>query len=259
MPAPEPVTDWATDFDVLERGYVNEPFPVWDELRERCPIAHTDRRLSTWLPTRYADVSAIAHDIDHFSSREIGVIPRGRRRRRASRRAPADLGRSPGAHVDAPVVAAVVLAPARRAVRADDQGPVQLLDRQLRVSGSGRRGGRLRAADSRARHRADVGRSERARRHVHRLGAGRARVRRRSRPAEPRPRRHRHVSVRADRSAPRGSRRRPHQLVAPQRGRRRAGLRWSRARHRRAHADRGDRHDLERDRRFTVASGDAPR
>jgi cytochrome P450 len=75
--APEPVTDWATDFDVLEPGYVNEPFAVWDELRERCPIAHTDRRLSTWLPTRYADVSAIAHDIDHFSSREIGVIPRG--------------------------------------------------------------------------------------------------------------------------------------------------------------------------------------
>ncbi|MGO9875554.1 MAG: cytochrome P450 [Acidimicrobiia bacterium] len=73
----KPVTDWATDFDVLDGGYVRDPFAVWDELRERCPVAHTDRRLSTWLPTRYEDVAAIAHDIDHFSSREVGVIPRG--------------------------------------------------------------------------------------------------------------------------------------------------------------------------------------
>ena len=72
-----PMTDWATDFDVLDPQYVKDPFPVWDELRERCPIAHTDRRLSSWLPTRYEDVAAIAHDIDHFSSREVGVIPRG--------------------------------------------------------------------------------------------------------------------------------------------------------------------------------------
>jgi len=73
----KPVTDWATDFDVLDPGYVRDPFAVWDELRERCPVAHTDRRLSTWLPTRYEDVATIAHDIDHFSSREVGVIPRG--------------------------------------------------------------------------------------------------------------------------------------------------------------------------------------
>jgi len=72
-----PVTDWAADFDVLDRGYVTNPFPVWDDLRQRCPIAHTDRRLASWLPTRYEDVAAIAHDIEHFSSREVGVIPRG--------------------------------------------------------------------------------------------------------------------------------------------------------------------------------------
>jgi len=72
-----PVTDWATDFDVLDRGYVKDPFAVWDELRVRCPIACTDRRLRSWLPTRYDDVAAIAHDIEHFSSREVGVIPRG--------------------------------------------------------------------------------------------------------------------------------------------------------------------------------------
>ena len=40
-----------------------------------CPIAHTDRRISSWLPTRYEDVTAIAHDIEHFSSLRIAVIP----------------------------------------------------------------------------------------------------------------------------------------------------------------------------------------
>ena len=37
------VKDWATDYDVLDPAYVRDPFPIWDELRERCPIAHTDR------------------------------------------------------------------------------------------------------------------------------------------------------------------------------------------------------------------------
>ncbi|HUY22073.1 MAG TPA: cytochrome P450 [Acidimicrobiales bacterium] len=70
-----PVSLWASDFDVLAPEYVADPFSVWDELRTTCPIAHTDRRGSTWLPTRYEDVTAIAHDIEHFSSLEVAVIP----------------------------------------------------------------------------------------------------------------------------------------------------------------------------------------
>ena len=70
-----PVTDWDTDFDVLDPGYVAEPFGIWDELRRTCPVAHTDRRGSTWLPTRYQDVVDLAHDIGHFSSTQITVIP----------------------------------------------------------------------------------------------------------------------------------------------------------------------------------------
>ena len=71
----EPVSDWATDFDVLEPGYVADPFGIWDELRRRCPIAHSGRRGSDWLPTRYDDVTAIAHDTDNFSSLDVVVIP----------------------------------------------------------------------------------------------------------------------------------------------------------------------------------------
>lgn len=70
-----PVKDWANDFDVLDQRYVTDPFSIWDDLRQTCPIAHTDRRKSSWLPTRYEDVTAIAHDIEHFSSLKVAVIP----------------------------------------------------------------------------------------------------------------------------------------------------------------------------------------
>jgi hypothetical protein len=70
-----PVSDWATDFDILEPGYVADPFDVWEELRTRCPIAHSGRRGSDWLPTRYEDVTAIAHDTETFSSLDVVVIP----------------------------------------------------------------------------------------------------------------------------------------------------------------------------------------
>jgi cytochrome P450 len=70
-----PVRDWATDFDVLDPAYVADPFGVWAELRQRCPIAHSARRGSDWLPTRYDDVTALAHDTEHFSSLDVIVIP----------------------------------------------------------------------------------------------------------------------------------------------------------------------------------------
>ncbi|MGH9171676.1 MAG: cytochrome P450 [Acidimicrobiales bacterium] len=70
-----PVASWDTDFDVMDPAYVQDPFQIWDALRSSCPIAHSDRRGSTWLPTTYADVTEIAHDIEHFSSLEVAVIP----------------------------------------------------------------------------------------------------------------------------------------------------------------------------------------
>jgi cytochrome P450 len=66
-----PVSDWATDFSHLEPEWSADPYPIQDELRQRCPIAHTERFGGGWLPTRYEDVSAVAYDTDHFSSRSI--------------------------------------------------------------------------------------------------------------------------------------------------------------------------------------------
>lgn len=70
-----PVSSWETDFDVMDPAYIADPFTIWESLRKSCPIAHTDRRGSNWLPTRYEDVTGIAHDIEHFSSTEVAVIP----------------------------------------------------------------------------------------------------------------------------------------------------------------------------------------
>jgi cytochrome P450 len=66
-----PVSDWATDFSHLEPEWSADPYPIQDDLRERCPIAHTDRFGGGWLPTRYEDVAAIAYDSERFSSRSI--------------------------------------------------------------------------------------------------------------------------------------------------------------------------------------------
>jgi cytochrome P450 len=66
-----PVSDWAEDFSHLEPEWAADPYRIQDELRERCPIAHTGRFGGGWLPTRYEDVAAIAYDTEHFSSRAI--------------------------------------------------------------------------------------------------------------------------------------------------------------------------------------------
>ncbi|ETK30629.1 cytochrome P450 [Microbispora sp. ATCC PTA-5024] len=66
-----PVADWATDFSHLEPEWAADPYPIQDDLRRRCPIAHTDRFGGGWLPTRYEDVAAIAYDTERFSSRSI--------------------------------------------------------------------------------------------------------------------------------------------------------------------------------------------
>jgi cytochrome P450 len=66
-----PVSDWTSDFSHLEQEWAADPYRIQDDLRQRCPIAHTDRFGGGWLPTRYEDVAAIAYDTEHFSSRSI--------------------------------------------------------------------------------------------------------------------------------------------------------------------------------------------
>jgi cytochrome P450 len=68
-----PVSDWATDFSHADPDWAADPFPIQDDLRQRCPIARTERFGGAWLPTRYDDVASIAYDTERFSSRSIVI------------------------------------------------------------------------------------------------------------------------------------------------------------------------------------------
>ncbi|HEX6568326.1 MAG TPA: cytochrome P450 [Acidimicrobiales bacterium] len=68
-----PVADWATDFDHTDPRWVADPYPIWDELRATCPVAHSNRYGGTWMPVRHEDVAAVAYDTEHFTSRSVVV------------------------------------------------------------------------------------------------------------------------------------------------------------------------------------------
>lgn len=72
-----PVTDWATDFDHADPSYNPNAPQIWADLRRGCPVAHTDRYGGAWLPVTHRDVSAIAYDTEHFTSRGV-VVNTGR-------------------------------------------------------------------------------------------------------------------------------------------------------------------------------------
>ncbi|MDO8361872.1 MAG: cytochrome P450 [Actinomycetota bacterium] len=70
---PQPI-DPLTDYDIFDRAFVRDPFPVMEQIREsECPIAHTERWGGSWMPTRYADIVAIAQEFETFTSRQILV------------------------------------------------------------------------------------------------------------------------------------------------------------------------------------------
>lgn len=68
-----PVTDWTTDWDYLDPAWVDDPYPIFRELREHCPIAHTNRYGGVYLLTRHDDIREVAYDPARFSSRRIAV------------------------------------------------------------------------------------------------------------------------------------------------------------------------------------------
>ena len=69
-----PVHDWATDFDHNHPDWAADPYPIWEDLRERCPVAHTERYRGVFLPVRTDDIREIAYDPEHFSSRRIMIL-----------------------------------------------------------------------------------------------------------------------------------------------------------------------------------------
>jgi len=65
---------WGEHFDMEDPGYIRDPFPVWSELREHCPVAYGDLHGGYWVPTRYEDIKRIAQDPVLFSSSDAHIL-----------------------------------------------------------------------------------------------------------------------------------------------------------------------------------------
>jgi len=75
MATTDPVDDWAADYDIFDPAFVRDPYPVWEQLRPTCPVAHTDRWGGSYMPSTFETVSGVAHDVENFTSFEITVAP----------------------------------------------------------------------------------------------------------------------------------------------------------------------------------------
>lgn len=69
-----PVTDWATDFDHADPEYNRHAHAIWKDLRDRCPVAHSDRYGGVWLPLAYDLIREVAYDTEHFSNCGVLVV-----------------------------------------------------------------------------------------------------------------------------------------------------------------------------------------
>ena len=155
-----PVTDWASDFDHTDPEWVADPYPIWDELRETCPVAHTDRYGGTWLPVRNEDVAAgrVRHRALHVALGDRQRAPPGRERSPGADRRRAR--RSPPTRRSTPTPAGCCCPRSGPKAVAGYEQFTRDLCRELldEIAGQGRhrRRGRLRAAHPGARHREDA-------------------------------------------------------------------------------------------------------
>ena len=119
------VKDFATDWDHTAPQWVTDPYPIWEDLRKRCPVAHTERYGGGWFPATHAGVSAVAKDTEHFTSRTV-VVGNGRP---TDEDLPAPIGLVPPISSDPPFHAI-----ARRLVLpAFAPAPVNALEPQIRA------------------------------------------------------------------------------------------------------------------------------
>src|SRR4051794_21235700 len=65
---------WVKDFDVMtDAEHHRDPYPHYEELRAKCPVAHSDRHGGYWILSRHADISSALQDAATFSSRRLRV------------------------------------------------------------------------------------------------------------------------------------------------------------------------------------------
>lgn len=116
-----PVSDWTTDFDHTDSQWSRDPYPIWEDLRGRCPLAHTERFGGTWLPVTHELITQISYDTDNFTSRSVVVSEQ----RPTDEDLPAPIGLAPPITSDPPFhhLARRLLLPAFSPKRIDELTP----------------------------------------------------------------------------------------------------------------------------------------
>lgn len=85
------MTDRPSDFDPLAPETFDSPYPIYADLRARCPVAHTEAWGGFWALTKYDDVRNAASSFDTFITSVQNVVPKV-----------AFTGRRPPLHLDPP-------------------------------------------------------------------------------------------------------------------------------------------------------------
>jgi cytochrome P450 len=75
--SPEHAERLVKDFDHWDFDLAQNPFPIYQTLREQCPVAHSDRHGGYFVLSRYVDIDAVARNHEVFSSHSISVPPIG--------------------------------------------------------------------------------------------------------------------------------------------------------------------------------------
>ena len=120
-----PVDDFATDWDHTDPQWVADPYPIWDDLHQRCPVAHTERFGGGWFPATHEGVSAVSKDTVNFTSR-MPIIVNGRPGEEAL---PSPIGVTPPISSDPPfhaIARRIMLPPLA-------PGPVNKMEPQVRA------------------------------------------------------------------------------------------------------------------------------
>ena len=81
----------SSDFDPLGPETFDSPHDLFRELREKCPVAHSEAWGGFWALTKYDDVAAAASDSATFITSKQNVVPKV-----------ATTGRRPPLHLDPP-------------------------------------------------------------------------------------------------------------------------------------------------------------
>ncbi len=68
-----PVTDWVNDWDWLDDQWGSNAISIWNDVREQCPVASTERYGRAFMPVTMDAVTKVAHDTENFSSVWVSV------------------------------------------------------------------------------------------------------------------------------------------------------------------------------------------